>query len=203
MLQLVKKDFYIHKMIWFLMILGMGTYIFLQAPPLFIGIIFCITMTNQLFAIDEKKETQLLLNSLPFTRKEIVSSKYVTAFLYILSIIATISVFHILVHQKLPDHAQLLVMAIVGLAIVSICYPFAYRFSTKYFNFLYGGIIAVYFICLKLFIPNLHDQIRYISSQLLTEKYIVLYMCLLFATLLLYGLSWLLSIRIYSKKVFE
>ena len=169
----------------------MGTYIFLQAPPLFIGIIFCITMTNQLFAIDEKKETQLLLNSLPFTRKEIVSSKYVTAFLYILSIIATISVFHILVHQKLPDHAQLLVMAIVGLAIVSICYPFAYRFSTKYFNFLYGGIIAVYFICLKLFIPNLHDQIRYISSQLLTEKYIVLYMCLLFATLLLYGLSWL------------
>lgn len=203
MLQLVKKDFYIHKMMWLLSILVMGIYTFLVASPLFIGIIFCITMTNQLFAIDEKKESHLLLNSLPFTRKDIVSSKYITALLYIVSIIATISVLNVLLNQKLPNHAQLLMLAIVSLAVVAIFYPFSYRFGTKYFNFLFMGIIAIYFLSAQLFIPNINDQIRYISSQLLTENYIMLYMYLLFATIVLYALSWMLSIRIYSKKVIE
>ena len=203
MLQLVKKDFYIHKMLWLLAILVIGIYIFAQVSPLFIGIVFCITMTIQLLVTDEKKAPQLLLNSLPFTRKDIVNSKYMTALLFIASIIATISVLQVLIHQKLPNHSHLLMIAIISLAVVSIFYPFAYRFSTKYFAFLFAGIFAIYFLSIQLFIPNLNDRIRNISGQLVNENFLVLYMYLLIVTIVLYGLSWLLSIRIYSKKVFE
>ena len=203
MLQLVKKDFYIHKMLWLLAILVIGIYILSQVSPLFIGIIFCMTMPIQLLSTDEKKAAQLFLNSLPFTRKDIVNSKYMTALLFITSIIVTISVLQFLINQKLPNYYDLLMIAIISLTVVAIFYPFAYRFSTKYFTFLFAGIFAIYLLTIRLFIPNLNDQIRNISGQLVNENYIILYMYLLFGAIVLYALSWLLSVRIYSKKVIE
>ncbi|MCH7321528.1 ABC-2 transporter permease [Solibacillus sp. MA9] len=203
MLQLIKKDFYIQKMVWLFMILAIAIYIFAQASSLFVGIIFGIVMTVNLFAIDEKKSAQLLLNSLPFTRKEIVSSKYIAAFLYIMCIIATISVLHVVVNQAIPNIYHLLMICIVSLLVVAIFYPFAYRFSSKYFTFLFVGIFAAYLFCLKLFVPNINDQIRELVGYLSSVSQPMIYAYILVATVIFYSMSWLLSIRIYSKKVFE
>ncbi|WP_274309976.1 ABC-2 transporter permease [Solibacillus daqui] len=203
MLQLIKKDFYIQKMVWLFMILAIAIYIFAQASSLFVGIIFGIVMTVNLFAMDEKKSAQLLLNSLPFTRKEIVSSKYIAAFLYIMCIIATISVLHLVVNQAIPNMYHLLMICIVSLLVVAIFYPFAYRFSSKYFTFLFVGIFAAYLLCLKLFVPNINDQIRELVGYLSSVSQPMIYVYILVATVIFYSLSWLLSIRIYSKKVFE
>ncbi len=185
------------------MILAIAIYIFAQASSLFVGIIFGIVMTVNLFAMDEKKSAQLLLNSLPFTRKEIVSSKYIAAFLYIMCIIATISVLHLVVNQAIPNMYHLLMICIVSLLVVAIFYPFAYRFSSKYFTFLFVGIFAAYLLCLKLFVPNINDQIRELVGYLSSVSQPMIYVYILVATVIFYSLSWLLSIRIYSKKVFE
>lgn len=185
------------------MVLAIAIYIFAQASPLFVGIIFGIVMSVNLFAIDEKKSAQLMLNSLPFTRKEIVSSKYITACLYIVCIIATISVLHLVVNQAIPNMYHLLMICIVSLLVVAIFYPFAYRFSSKYFTFLFVGIFAAYLLCLKLFVPNLNDQIREFVGYLSSVSQPIIYVYILMATVIFYSISWLLSIRIYSKKVFE
>lgn len=203
MLQLIKKDFYIQKVVWPFMILAIGIYIFVQASSLFVGIIFGIVMTVNLFAIDEKKSAQLLLNSLPYTRKEIVSSKYIAAFLYIVCIIATISLVHLVVNQAIPNIYHLLMIVIVSLLVVAIFYPFAYRFSSKYFTFLSVGLLAAYLLCVRIFIPNINDQIREFVGYLSSVSQPAIYAYILMATVIFYSLSWLLSVRIYSKKVFE
>ena len=203
MLQLVKKDFYIHKTIWLIMLLGMGIYIFAQVSSLFVGIVFCIVMCAQLLATDDKKATQLLLNSLPFTRKDIVNSQYISAFLCIACIISTITLLHLLVHREMPNHQHLLIIAIISLVVVAIYYPFAYRFSTKYFSYFSLGLFALYFLTIQFFIPNLNDRISGIVSDLSTNVQSIHYVYIFIATFVLYVLSWMLSIRIYSKKVFE
>lgn len=185
------------------MILAIAAYTFVQVSPLFVGIVFAIVMAINLFAIDEKKSAQLLLNSLPFTRKEIVSSKYIAAFLYIMCIIATISLLHFIVNQAIPNMYHLVMIGIVSLFAVAIFYPFAYRFSSKYFTFLFIGIFAAYLLCIKLFVPNLNDQIRELVGNLSTVSQPMIYAYILVGTVIFYSMSWLLSIRIYSKKVFE
>lgn len=185
------------------MILAIAVYTFVQVSPLFVGIVFGIVMAVNLFAIDEKKSAQLLLNSLPFTRKEIVSSKYIAAFLYIMCIIATISVLHLIVNQAIPNMYHLLMIGIMSLLAVAIFYPFAYRFSSKYFTFLFIGIFAAYLLCVRLFIPNINDQIRAFVGYLSSASQPMIFAYILVATVIFYSISWLLSIRIYSKKVFE
>lgn len=185
------------------MILAIAVYTFVQVSPLFVGIVFGIVMAVNLFAIDEKKSAQLLLNSLPFTRKEIVSSKYIAAFLYIMCIIATISVLHLIVNQAIPNMYHLLMIGIMSLLAVAIFYPFAYRFSSKYFTFLFIGIFAAYLLCVRLFIPNINDQIRAFVGYLSSASQPMIYAYIFVGTVIFYSISWLLSIRIYSKKVFE
>ena len=203
MLLLIKKDFYIQKMAWVLIILAIAAYIFAEASPLFVGIIFCIVMLANLLAMDDKKSTQLLLNSLPFTRKEIVISKYVTAFLYVILIVLSIAMLHFAFHQTWPNFYHLLMIFTFGLFIVSFWYPFAYRFGSKYFQFFLIGVFAAYLICLRFFIPNLHDRIREFVSMLTTASQPSMYVYITCAMLVLFCLSLLVSIRIYSNKVLE
>jgi ABC-2 type transport system permease protein len=190
-------------MAWPLIILAIATYILAEASPLFVGIIFCLVMLANLLAMDEKKSTQLLLNSLPFTRKEIVMSKYVTAFLYVILIVFSITMIHYVFHQTWPNFYHLIMVFAFSLFIVSLLYPFAYRFSSKYFKFLFIGIFATYLICLRFFIPNLHDRIREFVSMLTTSSQPIMYVYITSSMLVLFCLSLLVSIRIYSNKVFE
>ena len=190
-------------MAWLLLIVAMAVYIFAEASPLFIGIIFSIVALANLLAIDEKKSTQFLLNSLPFTRKEIVIAKYLSAFLYILLIIFNITMVQFVFHQTWPNFYHSLIIFNFGLFIVSFWYPFAYRFSSKYFQFFVIGVFAAYLICLRFFIPNLHDRIREFVSMLTTSSQPIMYVYAICIMLALYCLSLLVSIRIYTKKVFE
>lgn len=186
------------------MILAIAVYTFVQVSPLFVGIVFGIVMSVNLFAIDEKKSAQLLLNSLPFTRKEIVSSKYIAAFLYIMCIIATISVLHLIVNQAIPNMYHLLMIGIMSLLVdlrFFIRLPIDSAVNTL--RFYLSVFLRVYLLCVRLFIPNINDQIRAFVGYLSSASQPMIYAYIFVGTVIFYSISWLLSIRIYSKKVFE
>ena len=56
--------------------------LFLSTSAIWFGFIFCFAIIMQSFSMDEKASIHLLLNSLPYTRKEIVSSKYIKCMYY-------------------------------------------------------------------------------------------------------------------------
>lgn len=61
---------------------------------------------------------------------------------------------------------------------------------------------VIYLVTINVFIPNLNDIIRGLVGKLLAMNQLHLYVVIGSAVLAMYVLSWLLSVRIYRKKVF-
>ncbi|MGE7022191.1 ABC-2 transporter permease [Solibacillus cecembensis] len=202
MLQLVKKDFVIHKIILLGMLAGLIIYMVLDVSAIFLGLLFSFTMTLQIFSSDEKRTAQILLSSLPLTRREIVSSKYIAAFLYIAIIICILIAGSFIVHQEQPNWIHLGLVAVASLVVVAFMYPFSYKFASKYLLITFVIGFAVYFLAMKLFIHDLNDQFRAIILKVtpLMESQAMFFA--LIAALVLYGVSWILSVKIYEQKVF-
>ena len=202
MYQLVKKDLIIHKNILMIMSLVLLVYMYIDVPTIFLGLLFSFAFTLNAFSTDEKRPAQMLLSSLPFTRKEIVSSKYISAILFILLIVMMIMGGSLLFQQKLPNLLHLVMIVIGSLFIVAFIYPLSYKFSTKYVNITLIACLAVYMAVMKLFIPNLNEQIGKTFTKIigLGESQLIIYAA--FILVITFSLSWLVSIRIYEKKVF-
>ncbi|WP_339215990.1 ABC-2 transporter permease [Solibacillus sp. FSL W8-0372] len=202
MYQLVKKDLIIHKKMLMGMFLVLLAYMYVDVQIIFIGLIFSWTFALNIFSTDEKRPAQMLLSSLPFTRKEIVSSKYISAILFILLIILMITGGSLLFQQALPNGLHLLMIAIGSLFIVAFIYPVSYKFASRYLNIAFFVCLAIYLVIVKFFIHNLNDRIRETFAKIMNlgESQLILYTGVILV--ITYSLSWLLSIRIFEKKVF-
>lgn len=202
MLQLVKKDFFIHKKIILAMLAVLVIYMLIEVPPIFLGLLFAFTMALHIFSSDEKPHTKMLLSSLPFTRKEIVSAKYIAAFLYILVIIAILVVGSFVINQQQPDWSLISFVIVSSLCVVTIAYPVCYQFESKYLMFIFVIGFAIYLLLTNLFIENLHDYINkfVLKAMDFLEGNNLWFVCL--AALTLYIISWYISVKIYERKEF-
>lgn len=200
--QLVKKDFIIHKNVLVVMFAALMAYMVVDVPIIFLGLIFSWTMTMQIFSSDEKRQAKMLLSSLPFTRKEIVSSKYISAILYVLLVVVTMSAGSLVIHQELLNLLHLAFVVIVSLFLVALMYPFSYKFASKYLLIAFFVGFAFYFLTVKLFVPNLNDQILNAFAKIAAGGEPIYLLYAMIILVIVYSTSWLLSIKIYEKKVF-
>ena len=142
----------------------------------------------------------MLLSSLPVTRKEIVSSKYIFAFLYIVILISLLIVGSYVIQQQQPNWIHLGLVASMSLGFVSVIYPFSYKFSSKYLSFAGMLGLGLYLLTLKFLVPNLHDQIRaFVAKVTVFMEPQSMFFTFLMATVL-YGISLFLSVKIYERK---
>lgn len=202
MLQLVKKDFLIHKNILLGMLAAMIVYMISDVSPIFLGLLFAFTMTMHIFSSDEKRTAQVLLSSLPLTRKEIVSSKYIAAFLYIAIIMGILIAGSFIIQQEQPNWTHLGLVAMASLIIVAFIYPFSYKFASKYLLITFVIGFALYMLAINLLITDL-NQLVYdflLKLRFLMEARVMIFTFI--TVFILYCVSWLLSIKIYEKKVF-
>lgn len=204
MLNLIKKDILLQKHLFILYIGLVWLYIYLDIP-LFITII----LTSSLFVLhshyyDEKDKSNLLLNSLPFSRKEIVSSKYVEAILIFIpvSIINYIGQF-IFNRAEFELSISTIIGALIGTMLFTAFYlPFFYRFKQQYLIILMSGLIGILAALMPAIVRVTN---KYFSSQIETimaMNEFQLYSLVGIVCLLLYALSWKLTVSIYSKRSF-
>lgn len=184
------------------MLLGIVAYMFVDTSAMLNGIIFTFAIVMHIFSADEKKSIQMLLSSLPYTRREVVTSKYIAAIVYLLLVISVIIMSNYLINQQQPNWKALLIVVGIVMLLVSFSFPFSYKFSSKYLQFAVIGLFMLYLFVLKFLVPNLHDEIRSITAKLLqfNDNQIVVGIGTVFC--ILYLLSWMLSVKIYEKKVF-
>lgn len=204
MLNLIKKDLLLqrHLLIFYI---GLALlYIYIDIP-LFVTII----LTNSLFVLhshyyDEKDKSNLLLNSLPYSRKEIVSSKYVEAILILIpvSIINYIGQF-IFNRAEFEFSITTIVGALIGTMLFTAFYlPFFYRFKQQYLIIFMSGLIGITIALMPAIIRVMN---KYFISQIewiMNMDEFQLYSLLGAISLLLYALSWKLTVTIYSKRSF-
>lgn len=202
MLQLIRKDIILQKYTLLVMLPILLLYLTLNYSVVWIGIIFCIAIIMQSFSVDEKSTSHMLLNALPYTREEIVNSKYIGAGVFTFLILFIIFLGNLIINKEIIQWKQLfLIMSIVAL-FVSFAFPFSYLFKSQYL--LFGGIalFVFYIVTVSKFIPDLNDRIRKVVGIVLSFEQSLVYVGGLVLVGLLYLFSWMISISIYKRKVF-
>ncbi|NPC91310.1 ABC-2 transporter permease [Bacillus sp. WMMC1349] len=202
MFNLIHKDFVLQKKTLAVLFLGLCAYLILDVSPIWVGIAFSIAICMNTFTIDEKSSVHILLNSLPYTRKEIVSSKYIVVVLFTLMMAAAIFIGNFIIHGEFILWKQILFMITIVIAAASFMLPFCYKFKSNYLLIASIMAFALYMLTVNFVVQNLNDKIREFIHMLLTLQNTSLYLIIAISVITLYGCSWILSIRIYRNKVF-
>src|SRR5690606_27456119 len=175
MRQLIRKDIILQKYTLLVMLPILLLYLTLNYSVVWIGIIFCIAIIMQSFSVDEKSTSHMLLNALPYTREEIVNSKYIGAGVFTFLILFIIFLGNLIINKEIIQWKQLfLIMSIVAL-FVSFAFPFSYLFKSQYL--LFGGIalFVFYIVTVSKFIPDLNDRIRKVVGIVLSFEQSLVY----------------------------
>ncbi|MCG7345998.1 ABC-2 transporter permease [Sporosarcina sp. ACRSL] len=202
MLNLIRKDIVLQKNSLLILLPALFIFLFLERSVIWVGVIFCFAIIMQSFALDEKPSANLLMNSLPYTRKEIVSSKYIGACVFTFLVLLTIVIGNLIIHREITQWDQLLFIASVIVVFISFAFPFSYLFKSQYLMMACGVLFVLYVVLVNTFIPDLGDRLRAGVQTILSFDNSLLYAGGILAAVLLYMFSWMLSIRIYSRKVF-
>ncbi|MEH7526658.1 ABC-2 transporter permease, partial [Bacillus sp. JJ1503] len=194
MFNLIRKDIILQKNTLLILLPILFIYLFLSTSTIWVGIIFCIAIIMQSFSMDEKSSSHLLLNSLPYTRKEIVSSKYIGACVFTFLTLVTIFIGHFVIHREIIQWEQLLLITGIVTVFISFAFPFSYLFKSQYLMIASIVVFALYLIIVNSFIPDINDRLREVIQWVLSFDNSLLYLGVILSVVLLYIFSWMLSI---------
>ncbi len=173
-----------------------GNTFLIYYPCLFPGM-----MTISLIAYEEKEHWDAYAMTLPYTRKQVVSAKYLVSLLSSSMILAGIVLvqFGIMLYNHRVDLAFLgtLLCALIPVALIppSCLIPFVYRFGSEKARMAYYVVLAIGCTVIGL-MGGFSGEGLSTLGMLNLEAWLPL------GTLVLFYLSWRLSIHFYSKHSF-
>lgn len=204
MINLILKDVLIQKKFILFYIATIIIYLWAGVPSLlFLGFLYSVIFILNAFAYDEKDNATILLNSLPYTRKEIVSSKYIGSLIFTTIFVFMIYVGDFLINGKWGLFIWKEMLLIMGLVMVAISFmfPIAYKFKTQYLLIALSVLFGIYMLTISLLVP-INDILRELTRTFLTLQETQMYVVVSITVIILFIGSWLLSIRIYERKAF-
>lgn len=204
MFNLIKKDFILQKRL--LIVYVILLIIYLRAD---FNIVFSVVMISSLFVInshyyDEKDKANILLNSLPYTKKEIVSSKYIEALLSAVIVILLYIIGQYILGSSLGNFSFMqIISCFLGIMLFTAFYlPFFYKFTQQYLLVAFSALVVIVIIAarpiLEFVMSNFAETIQLLQSMATIQ----LYSIMTTLVIIIYIISWLLSIKIYSNKAF-
>ncbi|MCY9518029.1 ABC-2 transporter permease [Paenibacillus apiarius] len=204
MFNLILKDILIQKKIIIFYIATIILYLLVDTSLVLIGFIYSVVFIMNAYSYDEKDNANILLNSLPYTRKEIVCSKYIGALIFTSIFIIIIYFGDFLLNGKEALFSWKEVLLIIGLVMVAISFmlPFSYKFKTQYLLIASGALFGIYMVTISFLFPTFNDTLRELIQKFMSLQETQFYFLTILTVSILYIGSWLLSIRIYEKKVF-
>lgn len=171
----------------------------------------------QACARDDKNKSEIILNSLPLSRHTIVAAKYLTVFLYAALGLVSYLIAYVLVKiTGIPVHVfPLSLSATVGVTIAAILmsslfYPVYFKFGYLKSN-IYGMVVFFVFffgpglilnVVKRLANSPLQKIIEFVAQWLSRQSEYGLAFEMVIIGLLFMGLSYLLSVRFYSRREF-
>ncbi|MGE7911288.1 ABC-2 transporter permease [Lysinibacillus xylanilyticus] len=204
MINLILKDVLIQKKIILLYIATIIIYLLAGVPSLiFLGFLYSVVFILNAFAYDEKDNANILLNSLPYTRREIVSSKYIGSLIFTTIFVFMIYVGDFLINGKGSLFIWKEMLLIIGLVMVAISFifPISYKFKTRYLLIALGVLFGIYMLAISLLVP-INDTLRQLARKFLTLQEMQMYFVASITVIILYIGSWLVSIYIYERRAF-
>lgn len=201
MFSLVRKDLILQKSS-ILLLPVLCAYLAFNTSILWIGIVFSIVISLNSFSTDEKSPIHILFNSLPYTRKEIVTSKYISAFIFTAMVAIAIFIGNYFINGMIVDWKVFVLMFGIVLSVISVIFPLSYKFTSNQLLMVSLVLSGIFLVAVNFFVKNWIDQIRAFIGWLLALEGNQIYFMMAGAVFILYAGSWLLSMYIYKKKVF-
>lgn len=212
MFNLIRKDIIIHKFTLMILIPVLLVYLMMDISSVWLGFLISIAIIMTTFAADEKSSINKFLNALPYTRKEIVSSKYIGALIFTFIVVCSIFIGTFIIHREILDWEEMMLVVSLILIFVSFAFPFSYKFKSQYLMtgsaIIFVALMVIFNFIIPKVVPmledkmNLEEKVHLLIQKLFSLQDMQLYGLIAIVIIVLYGCSWLLSIRIYSKKVF-
>lgn len=204
MFNLIKKDFLLQKRL--LIVYVILLIIYLRAD---LSIVFTVVTISSLFVMnshyyDEKDKANILLNSLPYTKKEIVSAKYIEASLSAAVFIVLFVIAQYVMDSSLGNFSFIqIISCFLGTMIFTAFYlPFFYKFTQQYILIGFSAVIVLVVISARpiteFVVSNFPETIQTLQEMATFQ----IYSMVTILVLIIYGFSWILSIKIYSNKAF-
>lgn len=169
--------------------------------PAFIFLLAGIYVPLNGYIYDEQIESNILLNSLPYTRKEIVAAKYIGAIAYM---ILSISVAGIILYVFNYDFMIRDITIAMGLFFIfsAFAFPLFYILKRGYIGIVaLAGTIILAAVLPPLF-RFLTKHLTTITDFLTSLSTTALYLSGAALSIILYLTSWMVSQFIYQRKVF-
>lgn len=203
MLQLIKKDMAIHKLSWLIYSVISLVYMFAGNDIIFIIALMSAIIIVNVFYADERANGHKLWNAMPFTRREIVSARYMSLIIIIFFNMLLVMTIELVMAGGLELAfwkeviGSFILILITSALFIPILYSLAQQNAVFILYVLYillviGAVYLFYYFYLYLtdnfIIPQTLSNVQFFSFG------IVFSICL-------YILSCVLSVKIYKNKV--
>lgn len=201
MFNLIRRDVILQKKQLFVFIPFILVFVIMGAPPFLIFLVASIFIPFNTYAYDEKVETNILLNSLPYTRFEIIASRYIGAIVYmILSIgVTSLALFAFDKHFTITDIA---IGSGLFLLFAAFTFPLFQIFKPGYIT----TVVLISFILLTWIARPIArfvaEHLTVINDFILNLSMPALYTGATLVILVVYLISWGITTIIYQRKAF-
>lgn len=198
MFNLIKRDLILQKkQIIIYMLVSIAFILLDKHHPAFIFLVTSIFIPFNTHAYDEKTETNILLNSLPYTRTQIIAARYIGAVVYMLLAMGWTSIGFIIFGKSftLPD-----ISIGIGLFLtfVALAYPLFYIFKSGNISIILLIGFLIFSALSSFIVPFLSQHATFLMQ--LTE--VTLYISGAMFVTLVYLLSWGITHSVYKRKAF-
>jgi len=201
MFNLIRRDVIIQKKLLLTFIPFIAFFIFMDSHPALIFLVASIFIPFNAYAYDEKAETNILLNSLPYTRKEIIASRYLGALVYMILSIGLTSL-ALIIFNKSFALSDIAIAVGLFLLFVSFTFPMFYIFKTGYIS----AVIMISFILLAGIGPAiviyLAEHLTVITAFIINLSIATIYIGAALIIMLGFILSMSITTAIYQRKAF-
>lgn len=201
MLNLIKRDVILQKRQLVLFIPFILVFILVGTPPVLIFLVASIFIPFNTYAYDEKVETNILLNSLPYTRTEIIASRYLGAIAYMILSIGVTSL-ALLAFNKHFTISDIAIGSGLFLLFAALTFPLFQIFKQGYITI----VILISFILLtwisRPIALYMNEHLSTIIDFVDHTSVTVLYTGATLFIMLIYIISWGITHIIYQRKAF-
>lgn len=202
MFNLIRRDFILQKryllgfilLVLFFVLMG-------RHDPAFIFLLASLIIPVNTIANDEKPETNILLNSLPYTRTEIIASRFLGAIVFIILATGATSVL-MYVFNRPFSITDIAISSSLTLLLLSFYLPMPYIIKPGYSS----PFALISFLVLAGIVPPivsyLGERLTSVTDFLLNLPVPVFYTSALLLGIVFYGTSWSVTSFIYRRKAF-
>lgn len=201
MFNLIRRDVILQKRLLLTFIPFIVFFIIMNSHPALIFLVASIFIPFNALGYDEKAETNILLNSLPYTRKEIIASRYLGALMYMVLAIGMTSL-ALFVFNKSFTMTDMAIGSGLFLLFAALTFPLFHILKPGHIT----TVVLISFILLAGIVPPivrfLAEHLTAITDFILNLSISSLYAGSAIVILALYAVSWGITTVIYQRKAF-